>query len=220
MVTPIRIDPESAARRAAATVGCSIWNSVARKCWPSSTRSNPRSRASRTCSTVSRQRSAADSWGGCWFVTKSPNWVVMARILLQPNPARHDRRGQLTREEDSMDSTTRRDLLQPRTFGEMTYVLPRRRSSTSLGSSSSRRVTSITRSAAGPTSATSICFSKICRPSCRDVPHPGESAQNTLGASRSRCGIHGAAGRAAIRIRSLMCYHVLHEESSTRSRRP
>ena len=27
-------------------------------------------------------------------------------------------------------------------------------------------------------------------------------------------------GRAAIRIRSLMCYHVLHEESSTRSRRP
>src|SRR5262245_28094432 len=77
MATPMRMPPVSAARRAAATVGCRVWNSVSRKCWPTRTRSNPSACASRTCSTVSRQRSAAGTPGGCWLVTNRPKRVVM-----------------------------------------------------------------------------------------------------------------------------------------------
>ena len=92
-----------------------------------------------------------------------------------------------------MDSTTRRDLLQ-----HVALALP------------------LASLLAGSRSA----LAQAPNPVKVDAKGLVAKITNTLGASRSRCGIHGAAGRAAIRIRSLMCYHVLHEESSTRSRRP
>src|SRR5574337_43635 len=69
---PTRMDPASAASRAALTTGWSIWKSVTRKCCPKTIRSKPRVRASRTSAMVSAKRSTGSADGGCWLVMRRP----------------------------------------------------------------------------------------------------------------------------------------------------
>jgi hypothetical protein len=70
-----RPSPTSETSCSAMTEGCSIWNSVVRKCCGTAMRSNPTSRASRTCSIVSASFRSSGSPGKCWLVMVRPSFM-------------------------------------------------------------------------------------------------------------------------------------------------
>src|SRR3972149_488277 len=72
MATPTRMAPASAAMRPTAGPRRSIWKGSDRKCCPTRTHENPRSRASRTYSSCSAKRRAASSPGANWSLMNRP----------------------------------------------------------------------------------------------------------------------------------------------------